>query len=416
MTARSETASAHAQLLRMRSASIFTERTPEDRAALAVDRERTTAHHAAVKAAAAATEDYGPPRCAVRRDVERVGHDVTPWSGPTAGLFGGWRTGDHLTYEDRTAATEAAAELSRSTRVTVADEPGRWVWVGGLLSQWHAGYRLADLGPDEFDGGAYAVATHRLADDGTEYKSPHVARLGSVVAQPADPRALRLQSVQWHGRSMAAGDVDTFGAIADTVAAARTAATALVRWAPTGTNGRLFVPGETRRHGQPTHWRPLTLDGARWLHALAGNDPYRSADRTDGQTIVGAIPVAPMTRRARYAVAVDYLHREEDGTTTVRTHVRHDGQDSPVTALAHTARLLRTVEDCRTRSREELTAGRRDARRLAAVETLRIAVASGSGLPVVGDGRSLVVQLARSVVFVSVVCGVHPLEVVDAPV
>lgn len=396
MTARLETAAVHAQLLRMQSASIFADRTPEDRAALAVDRQRTEEHHAAVKALAAATEEYGPPRCAVRRDVERVGLDVVPWSGPTAGLFGGWRTGDHI------GTAPAPAPMARPD-------------TGDDLDSWARYAVHASTGGSLFDGGAWAVATHRLADDGTEYESPHIVRIGSVVAQPADPRALRLQSVQWLGRSMAAGDVATFGAVADNVASSRTAGTALVRWSPLGHNGRWSQQDDDRDpRTAPIHWRPLTLEGARWLHAVAGNDPYRPDDHTDGRAIVGAIPVAPMTRRARYAVAVDYLHREENGTTTVRTHVRHDGQQSPVTALAHTARLHRTTEDVRQRNRPRPEQAA--ARRLAAVETLRIAVFSGSGLPVVGDGRSLVVQLARSVAFVSAVCGVHPSEVVDAPV
>lgn len=396
MTARSETASVHAQLLRMRSASIFAERTPEDRAALAVDRQRTTAHHAAVKAVAAAAEEYGPPRCAVRRDVERVGLDVVPWSGPTAGLFGGWRTGDHI------GTAPAPAPMARPD---TGDDLDRW-----------ARYAVhASTGGSLFDGGAWAIASHHIDADTGDVVEGAAAVYVAAVAQPADVRALRLQSVQWHGRSMAAGDVDTFGAVADNVASSRTAGTALVRWSPLGHNGRWSQQDDDRDpRTAPMYWRPLTLEGARWLHAVAGNDPYRPGDRTDGRTIVGAIPVAPMTRRARYAVAVDYLHREDDGTTTVRTHVRHDRQQSPVTALPHTARLLRTTEDVRQRNRPRPEQAA--ARRLAAVETLRIAVASGSGLPVIGDGRSLVVQLARSVALVAAVCGVHPSEVVDAPV
>lgn len=227
-----------------------------------------------------------------------------------------------------------------------------------------------DVAPDLLDGHAYAVATHRVDDDGIEYESPHIVRIGAV-AQAPDARATARVSVQWHGGTGRIEDVDA-GAVADGTRSERHAGTALTSRAD-GCNATITDADGTQRRARLVH---LRADGAVWLHAVAGTVPPERLATLDAHAIVGHVEVDPQRRFTDHVVVVDVLVRQADGTYATVTRVRPPvgasavrilptypppraivtSGDGYVTSdprpalgrpLAHTARLERATKDTR---------------------------------------------------------------------
>lgn len=177
---------------------------------------------------------------------------------------------------------------------------------------------LADVLPDVLDGGAYGVGeTHDAAGNPTG--GYHVVYVASAVAQPADPRALRLKSVQWH--ESAHGPIDRedgAGRIVDNGRIARESGRALM--GADGCNLTLTVGGQSER----ARYRTLRAAGARWLHAVAGTQCPADVAQCDPQRVVGAIAVDPASTRTVYGVAVTWQGQRR-GATATATRVRQDG-------------------------------------------------------------------------------------------
>lgn len=351
------------------------------------------------------------------------------------------------------------AELRRQTELGAARRnPERYaVWV--------------HTGGDQYDGGAVMAATHYIDADGIEreyptFMTPHkrkawrgaLVRVG-VVAQPGEVRATARKSVRWHGRSAndyrgpaasirpehraAAHDAATIdgGALADTGHRAREHGRALV--GDDGCNALV--------NGRRVRLRPLTAEGALWLHLCADTGHGAQYAEGDPQRVVGAIEDAPRRRHGRPAVVVQWVHQTDtdgNGNALVREVVRHtidtdrngwrnrsvttDGRTyagnlnaellQEWTPLAHTARsatiradrrrgLVDRPERTTTEYRRTDADRKREQRRRSALVAARTALMSGA-LPA-GRSHSAPVQAAAVALVVALVTGADPVALVD---
>lgn len=281
-------------------------------------------------------------------------------------------------------------------------------------------YDVSGIGPDEFDGGAYAYASHAIID-GAEVECPHLAYV-AAVAQPAEVRALRRRSVMWHGGTGRIEDPDA-GALADTARSTRETTRALV--GPDGCNlTRVAADGTTTRE----RWNHVSRDAALWLHAVAGtNAPANVHSAPEARSVVGAVRGMPRRIRTRHGVALDYVSGSE-----VRTYVRSrpltsGGRwDAPADvvagALPHTARsVVLGREDERTgaeRRAADPTRAERDRSRQAAKREIKARLMAVQALQtgaVVGRADAAHVRLARGAVVVALLSGgaVTPLDLVQ---
>lgn len=278
-------------------------------------------------------------------------------------------------------------------------------------------YDCTGIGPDEYDGGAYGIASHFLNADGIEVEGAHVVWLGSVIAQPADVRALRLHSVQWHGAAAGSGDEGDRGALADGTRSRRQAGVALV--ADDGCNlTRTTTDGTTRER-----WTNVRADRARDLHALAGTQCPDYIAEVEAHAIVGAMPTTPRRHHTHHAVAYDVVERQADGTyrtrVAYRTRALRTGQDHDhAVLLPHTARLVLHREDARTEAdRNAATPGRSEARRARAVYRRQVAAqavvvqALQVGEPITGRADSLTVRMTQAACVVAALVGRSPADV-----
>lgn len=270
-------------------------------------------------------------------------------------------------------------------------------------------YDVSGIGPDEFDGGAWGIASHRVDVDGTEYEAPHAVHLGSVIAQPADVRALRLHSVQWHGGTGRVEDPDA-GALADTARASREATRALV--GPDGCNlTRTTADGTTRER-----WNHLSADAAAWLHAVNGTEcPDYVTDAPEARTIAGAIPGNPRRQRVRHGIALD----TRVGRTVTRTRDLQPWETSGMVSttgwdtLPHTARTVTLgTDDKRTEQERNAATPERAAARTERARWRRMVAAQAAatvalrvGEPISGRSDSLPVRLTLAASLVSAVSG-----------
>lgn len=206
-------------------------------------------------------------------------------------------------------------------------------------------------GGAQFDGGAYAVATHSVSVDEngreTLHKVPAMVYV-AAVAEPPQVQAKRRKSTTWRGASAASDSVR----LADVGHSPRQHASASMFYAPTAEGLRGY---NGTANGLPVRWQELTADGAAWLHAVNGSTWTPPAgDSNDPRRIIGAVAVEPAASRTHHYVAVDYVDR--DGT--VRTYHRTRPLDAAgrwdapadvvVGRLAHTARLKGKREDLRS--------------------------------------------------------------------
>lgn len=294
-------------------------------------------------------------------------------------------------------------------------------------SGWDHEWR-ADVLPDQFDGGAYALATHRTDADGREVPSPHYVQLGSVIAQASDVRATLLARASWKGGTGRVED-EWSGALADGTRSARQCTTAL--YGPDGCNGL--------HNGTRVHWQPVRVEAERRavdvvgaLLALVGHDVEvvsRYSDDDDGKRIVGAVEVAPRASHTLRAVRVQYLTgRIRDGVPQVSSYVR------PLSAavrrgalwshfsdrheLPWTAKLVTRRVDQRQRAR---TDERREVERSSKARSRFTAAAVSARTQLVDDGKltgrsnSRHVVVARSAVTLSVLARLagHELSAVE---
>lgn len=249
-------------------------------------------------------------------------------------------------------------------------------------------------GGAQFDGGAYAVATHTITVDEngreTLHRVPAMVYV-AAVAEPPQVQAKRRKSTTWRGASAASDSVR----LADVGHSPRQHTTAAMVYVPTaeglrGYNGTV--------NGAPVRWQELTAEGAAWLHAVAGTTWHPPmGDSNDPRRVVGAVAIEPAASRTHHYVAVDYVDR--DGT--VRTYSRtrpldHAGSwqapdDVIVGCLPHTARLKGKREDLRRntatseRGRQVVEATRQ--RRLAE-SCQRAATALATGEPIRSNSRT----------------------------
>lgn len=351
-----------------------------------------------------------------------------------------------------------AAELRRQTELGAARRnPERyavWVHTGGA----------------EYDGGAVMAATHYIDADGAEVEyptwlTPHgrkawrgaLVRVG-VVAQPGEVRATARKSVRWHGRSAndyrgpaasirpehraAAHDAATIdgGALADTGHRAREHGRALL--GDDGCNALV--------NGRRVRLRPLTAEGALWLHLCADTGHGAQYAEGDPQRVVGAIEDAPRRQHGRPVVVVQWVHRsatDGQGNALVRAVVRHavdtdrgDWRNRSVTTdgrtysgnlnaelltewtpLAHTARSATLKADRRrgiidrperttTEYRRTDADRKREQRRRSALVAAHTALMSGA-IPA-GRSHSAPVQAAAVALWCAAVTGADPVALV----
>lgn len=252
-------------------------------------------------------------------------------------------------------------------------------------------------GGAQYDGGALALATHRLTEDGREVEAPHYVLVASVVAQPVDPRAQRLRSVQWRG---AAAWTDS-ARLADVGHSPRQH-TSAQRFAVVTPEGERDHNG--RHNGEPVQWVPLSADGAAWLHAVAGTRwEAPASDSNDGRRIVGAVAVPGAASRTHRFVAVSMA----DGGTYVRTRgLDHAGRSSGMDAHApydpRSARWITKRQDLRRRSGVTGDSNAQRMRSVRASESVALAVeALRTGEPVRSNTR--VARALRAAAFVALV-------------
>lgn len=268
-------------------------------------------------------------------------------------------------------------------------------------------------GGAQFDGGAYAVATHSVTVDGcgreTVHKVPAMVYV-AAVAEPPQVQAKRRKSTTWSGASAASGSVR----LADVGHSPRQHTTASTVYLPTpegprGYNGTL--------NGEPVRWQELTAEGAAWLHAVAGTTWHPPmGDSNDPRRVVGAVAIDPATSRTHHAVAVDYIDSDGEVRTYMRTRpLDHAGRwqapaDVVVGRLPHTARLKGKREDLRVKrpSGVKGQANTERMRRVRAVESCQLAAtALATGKPIRANSRparAVRAAVALSVMLTSAGC------------
>ena len=268
-------------------------------------------------------------------------------------------------------------------------------------------------GGAQFDGGAYAVATHSVTVDEsgreTVHKVPALVYV-AAVAEPPQVQAKRRKSTTWRGASAASDSVR----LADVGHSPRQHANASTVYLPTpegprGYNGTL--------NGSPIRWQELTAEGAAWLHAVAGTTwTAPTGDSNDPRRVVGAVAIEPAASRTHHAVAIDYYANDGERRTYMRTRpLDHAGRmDAPadvvVGRLAHTARLKGKREDLRVKrpSGVKGQANTERMRRVRAVESCQLAAtALKVGEPIRSNSRparAVRAAVALSVMLASAGC------------
>lgn len=391
----------------------FTPRPDALRELCDIERDRRTAREADLHAVTAAVLAYEPSPTLGREVRPNMSVPTDgPWS-TIAVLWGGWSVDRSVDSSVNHRRWNIARRRYRQ-RVD-AHQAGRThrdalVRRRGLVTTRDA----RAVAPDLLDGHAYAVATHRVDDDGIEYESPHIVRIGAV-AQAPDARATARVSVQWHGGTGRIEDVDA-GAVADGTRSERHAGTALTSRAD-GCNATITDADGTQRRARLVH---LRADGALWLHAVAGTVPSERLVTLDAHAVVGHVEVDPQRRFTDHVVVVDVLVRQPDGTYVTVTRVRppvgasavrilptyprpgtvtttgdgyvsSDPRPAPGRPIAHTARLRPATKDERTESdrpveqqkkrrqhrAEQLAHTRLETAKTAAVEALASGVLAG---------------------------------------
>lgn len=205
-------------------------------------------------------------------------------------------------------------------------------------------------GGAQFDGGAYAVATHSVTVDEngreTLHRVPAMVYVAAVAETP-QVQAKRRKSTTWRGASAASESTR----LADVGHSPRQHATAAMQYLPTPEGDRGY---NGTANGLPVRWQELTAEGAAWLHAVAGTTwTAPVGDSNDPRRVVGAVAVDPATSRTHPAVAVDYVDSNGNVSTYHRTRpLDHRGRadvpsDVVVGGLPHTARVKGKREDLR---------------------------------------------------------------------